>query len=73
VAMLDMEMPGKRGIELLRDLKGINPRIVAILCSGYVRDGSIDQVMAEGFRAQLSKPYRMADLERVMDDVRNQR
>jgi PAS domain S-box-containing protein len=71
VAMLDMEMPGRRGIDLLRDLREINPRIVAILCSGYVRDGSIDQVMAEGFRALLSKPYRMADLERVMEEIRH--
>jgi PAS domain S-box-containing protein len=70
VVMLDMEMPGRRGIDLLREMKQMNPGIIAILCSGYVRDGSVDQLIAEGFRAQLSKPYRMADLERVLEEVR---
>jgi len=70
VVMLDMEMPGRRGIDLLREMKVMNPGVIAILCSGYVRDGSADQLIAEGFRAQLSKPYRMADLERVLEEVR---
>ena len=47
----------------------MNPNVVAILCSGYVRDRSAEQLAADGFLAQLSKPYRMADLERVLNDV----
>ncbi len=70
LVMLDMEMPGRRGIDLLREMKQIDPGVIAILCSGYVRDGSSDQLVAEGFRAQLSKPYRMAELERVLEEVR---
>ncbi|HEX3135781.1 MAG TPA: ATP-binding protein [Planctomycetota bacterium] len=70
IVMLDMEMPGRRGIDLLREMKQMNPGVIAILCSGYVRDGSVDQLIAEGFRAQLSKPYRMAELERVLEEVR---
>jgi PAS domain S-box-containing protein len=69
LVMLDMEMPGRRGIDLLREMKQVNPGVVAILCSGYVRDGSADQLIAEGFRAQLSKPYRMAELERVLTEA----
>lgn len=70
IVLLDMEMPGRRGIELLREMKQMNPGVIAILCSGYVRDGSADQLIAEGFRAQLSKPYRIADLQRVLEEVR---
>ena len=69
VVMLDMEMPGQRGVDVLREMKRINPHVVAILCSGYVRDRSVEQLIADGFRAQLSKPYRIADLERVLNDV----
>jgi CheY-like chemotaxis protein len=61
--MLDMEMPGQRGIDLLRELKTINPEVIAFLCSGFVRDGSSEQLLAEGFRAQLSKPYRRNRIE----------
>ncbi len=70
VVMLDMEMPGRRGIELLREMKLLNPNVIAILCSGYVRDGSVQQLIAEGFRAQLCKPYRLAELQRVLEDAR---
>jgi PAS domain S-box-containing protein len=70
VVILDMEMPGRRGIDLLREMKQMNRGVIAILCSGYVRDGSVDQLIAEGFRAQLSKPYRMMDLERVLEEIR---
>jgi PAS domain S-box-containing protein len=67
--LVDMEMPGKRGIDCLRELRVIDPDVVAVLCSGYVRDGSLDQLREEGFRAQLNKPYRLVDLERVLDEV----
>ena len=70
LVILDMEMPGRRGIDLLREMKLMHPTVIAILCSGYVREGSVDQLIAEGFRAQLSKPYRMSDLERVLEEVR---
>ncbi len=70
LVILDMEMPGRRGIDLLREMKKMHPAVIAILCSGYVREGSVDQMIAEGFRAQLSKPYRMSDLERVLEEVR---
>ena len=69
VVMLDMEMPGQRGIDVLREMKRINPSVLAILCSGYVRDRSVEQLAADGFRAQLSKPYRIADLEHVLNEV----
>ncbi len=69
VVILDMEMPGQRGIDVLREMKRMNSNVVAILCSGYVRDRSVEQLAADGFLAQLSKPYRMADLERVLNDV----
>lgn len=69
VVMLDMEMPGQRGVDVLREMKRINPHVVAILCSGYVRDRTVDQLIADGFRAQLSKPYRIAELDRVLNDV----
>ena len=69
VVMLDMEMPGQRGVDVLREMKRINPHVVAILCSGYVRDRTVEQLIADGFRAQLSKPYRIAELDRVLNDV----
>ena len=49
VVMLDMEIPGQRGIDVLRVMKRVKPKVVAILCSGYVRDRSVEQLAADGF------------------------
>ena len=67
VVLLDMEMPGMRGVDCLRALRTRRENIPAILCSGYARDVSQEQLKNEGFYAQLCKPYRLADLERVLD------
>jgi PAS domain S-box-containing protein len=67
VVILDMEMPGMRGIDCLRILREKRDVIPAILCSGYVRDVSPEQLRQEGFHAQLSKPYRIAELEQALD------
>jgi PAS domain S-box-containing protein len=69
VVLLDMEMPGMRGVDCLRALRTQRESIPAVLCSGYARDLTNEQLRTEGFYAQLNKPYRMADLERVMDKV----
>ena len=67
VVLLDMEMPGMRGVDCLRVLRTQRENIPAILCSGFARDVSQEQLKKEGFYAQLCKPYRLADLERVLD------
>ncbi len=67
--LLDMEMPRMRGIDCLRKLRELDPGVVAVLCSGFARDLTWDQLKAEGFRAQLVKPYRLNELARTLDEV----
>ena len=67
--LLDMEMPRMRGIDCLRKLRELDPEVVAVLCSGFARDLTWDQLKAEGFRAQLVKPYRLNELARTLDEV----
>jgi PAS domain S-box-containing protein len=67
--LLDMEMPRMRGIDCLRKLREHDPGVVAVLCSGFARDLTWDQLKAEGFRAQLVKPYRLSELARTLDEV----
>jgi CheY-like chemotaxis protein len=67
--LLDMEMPRMRGIDCLRKLREIDPGVVAVLCSGFARDLTWEQLKAEGFCAQLVKPYRLSELARTLDEV----
>ncbi len=69
VVMIDMEMPRLRGVDCLREMLGIDPQVRAILCSGFTRDGGSAEMRAEGFRGQIAKPYRLADLDKILDGV----
>jgi CheY-like chemotaxis protein len=69
VVLLDMEMPGMRGIDCLRELRTQSENIAAVLCSGYARDVTAEELRSEGFHGQLCKPYRLAELERVLEQA----
>lgn len=70
--IMDLTVPGgmggKEAIKLLREF---DPKVKAIVSSGY----SIDPVMADyrsyGFLGRVSKPYDMAELSKVLHDVLN--
>jgi len=67
VVMVDMEMPRLRGIDCLRELLKLDAQARVVLCSGFARDSSPDQLRDDGFVGQLTKPYRLAELARVLD------
>ena len=67
LALLDMIMPGRSGLETLRVLRGITPGLKAILTSGYTEDQLPDYGKSPRPDAFLKKPYRsrvLADLIR---------
>jgi PAS domain S-box-containing protein len=66
VVIIDMEMPGLRGTDCVRELLRIDPGVYAILCSGFAREdgGSWQEA---GFKAAIAKPYRMTDLQAAVE------
>ncbi len=67
--LIDLSMPGMSGVEVLRALRLADPSIPAILTSGYAVDEIQSRYGNEGFNGFLQKPFRMADLGRVMAEV----
>ncbi len=72
VVVLDLTVPGgKGGQETLKELKQIDPRVKAIVSSGY----STDPIMAEfdkyGFAACVSKPYRIEEMADALRKILN--
>ena len=70
VVVMDLTVPGAMGgRQAMEQLRKLDPQVRAIVSSGY----SIDPVMANfadyGFSARVTKPYRAADLSRVLRDV----
>lgn len=54
--LFDVVMPGKSGPEALAEIRNHNPRIPAILCSGYSETLDVWQGLPEGVRF-VPKPY----------------
>lgn len=65
--LIDMEMPRMRGIDCLREMKRLNPHVVAVLCTGYIREGSEGDMLEAGFHSVLAKPYLPDDLIHALD------
>jgi two-component system cell cycle sensor histidine kinase/response regulator CckA len=60
--ILDMVMPHLGARELFLAMRTINPRIRAILSSGFTIDGEAQSILDLGMLTFVQKPFRMADL-----------
>jgi CheY-like chemotaxis protein len=68
----DMNMPGTSGAQLIVEARAKWPDLPIIAVSGsHAADGAsmLDQACALGADALLAKPFRAADLRRVIDRV----
>jgi len=69
-AILDLTIPGgKGGREIVSELLKIDPKLKMIASSGYSSDPVMSSPAEHGFSARLAKPYRKADLARVLESV----
>ena len=66
--LLDNWMPGVSGVELCRRIREFDPNTPIIFFSGAASQGDIDQALAAGAQAYITKP---ADFEDVVDAIRS--
>lgn len=69
--IIDLMMPGMNGIETYKKVKTINPRIKALLSTGYKVDDEEQAIMNEGFSAIIQKPFVSAQLAQIVYDTLN--
>jgi PAS domain S-box-containing protein len=67
LVVLDVIMPRMGGQETFRRLRELNPGIRVLLSSGYSESGQTAEILEEGARGFLQKPY---DVETVLRKVR---
>ena len=69
LVILDMIMPKLDGRETFRALRAINPEVVALLSSGYSIAGNAQEILDEGVRGFLQKPFHLAELDDKLREI----
>jgi signal transduction histidine kinase/ActR/RegA family two-component response regulator len=70
VVITDQMMPGMGGLELIRKIKALEPRLLAILCTGYGEAADEQSALKAGADAYVRKP---ADAEALARCIRRLR
>jgi DNA-binding NarL/FixJ family response regulator len=70
LVVMDLTVPGKMGgKEACARLLGMYPDARVIVCSGYSSDPVMSGHAGYGFLGRLGKPFHMAELKRVVEQV----
>ncbi len=70
LVIMDLTVPGGMGgLAALRVLREIDPRVKAVVSSGYSSDPVLANYREHGFAAMVAKPYEVTDFARVLREV----
>jgi CheY-like chemotaxis protein len=57
---------GLGGVATIERLRGMDPGVNAIICSGYSDEAALSEFLAYGFRGALPKPFTRGDLAEAL-------
>ena len=66
LVLLDIALPGKNGIELLKRIRSINPTSRVIMVTGNIDPALARKALELGALAYIDKPFDLAYLKRVI-------
>ena len=69
LVIMDMAMPVMGGKETFIKLKEINANVKVVFATGFAKDGESEEMIANGVRAFIEKPYRIEDLASIINSV----
>ncbi len=62
LAIVDLVMPGMDGAACINAMRAINPKVRALLSTGFGQNRRVQEAMSEGVVGFVQKPYRLAEL-----------
>lgn len=65
----DMNMPKISGVQLCRELSEICPELPVILCTGSAVISDEDEIMQNGVKKVIYKPYAINELIEAVDEL----
>lgn len=67
--LLDLKMPHMDGRETLAKMQEIDPNVRALLSTGYGLNEESQEVLDEGAKGLIAKPYRLEDLSEALRNM----
>ena len=67
VALIDLKMPGRDGIETLREIRRIDPLCLIIIMTGYPTIDSSIEALRAGAYDYIIKPFKLGELREVVE------
>ncbi len=71
LVVLDMMMPRMNGRDSYIGMRALNPKINAILMSGYSIDGEVQSLLDAGMKGFIQKPFNTRELNKVIQGAVN--
>jgi DNA-binding response OmpR family regulator len=72
LALVDWNMPGKTGGEVLKKAREIRPRTAVIVMTGYGNVDTAVEAMRSGAKDFLQKPFEADSLEKTIESIRDE-
>jgi CheY-like chemotaxis protein len=69
IVILDMIMPGMDGLDVFMALKKLNPDIKVLLSTGYAIDENAQEMLRQGCKGYILKPYSVVDFSHKLRDI----
>ena len=67
LAVLDIKMPGKSGVELLAEIRASYPDIAVIMATANIDTSTADQCMKQGAYDYVTKPFSLEEVALSVD------
>ena len=67
VVLLDIIMPGKSGVEVLAEIRKIDPAAKVVLVTAVEQDEVNKELFAKGAAAIIYKPFSYGDFDKVLN------
>ncbi|MBU2907031.1 sigma-54 dependent transcriptional regulator [Arenibacter algicola] len=72
LVLTDLRLPNYDGLQLLSDIKGVNPKTQVIVMTGYAEVGSAVEAMKKGAYDYISKPFTPEEILMQIKSALNQ-
>lgn len=71
IALIDIQLPGMNGIELVRQLTGMNKQLLCMMCTAYEEDDKVFSALEAGAHGYMLKSAGASEILQAVIDLKN--